>query len=322
MTQPRINCGTSTWLKSKWKVRQGKNKACSPLFTLWSSPSCCKRCKNKKKVREKKHKHIYTHSLKYNVYKKQGYKRKSSSVEVWSVLRSQMCGLHSPSEWGACPGLTSCLFLSHTSERERAVQHSTAQHSTEWVSEGKRGASWQTRQRGKQNAATSSPVQSAKSDLSYRLAGAGEVFFKEKKLKKKTKLWLVSISSRCNETVSERRGFRAAVRGEAHIRCELWSGSWKEPTCDVNRFSSYSRLWHTLLWRAFFRMSCLQDERTRRGDVKGELTVSEVQSRNTDWGPHVQSQRWAMAPISQLRYETNKIIKWLKSEYGFKIVNN
>lgn len=101
---------------------------------------------------------------------------------------------------------------------------SAAQH-IEWVSEDKRGTSWQTGQRGKQNTATSSPV-------SQKMTQATDwqvqvMFFHRENVKKKKKLWLVSISGWHNETVSERRGFRAAAWGEAHIRCELWSGSWR-----------------------------------------------------------------------------------------------
>lgn len=83
---------------------------------------------------------------------------------------------------------------------------------------------------------------------------------------------------------------------------------WKleDPTCDVNRLSSYCKLWHTLFLRAFCRRSCLQDKRTKRVDVKGELTVPEVQSRNTDSESVMGN---GAQHISQLLYKTNKISK-------------
>lgn len=161
-----LTVGTCSWILSNWKLLHGKNKACRPLFTLWISPSCCKRCRNTKKQSGNKAFNATQHQtardmqafLKYScsLCRREGHKQ-ALIVEVWLTPKSQMCRVHSPSAWGACPGLTSCLFLSHTSEKQQAVQQSfrKSQHRT-WVSQDKGGISWHIRQWGKQNAVMSS----------------------------------------------------------------------------------------------------------------------------------------------------------------------
>lgn len=166
--QPCFNCGylQLDFVKLKTWLLQGKNKACRPLFTLWISPSCCKRCRNTKKQSGNKALNATQHQtacdrqafLKYScsLCRREGHKQ-ALIVEVWLTPKSQMCRVRSPSAWGACPGLTSCLFLSHTSEKQQAVQLSfcKSQHRI-WVSQDKGWMSWHIRQWGKQNAVMSS----------------------------------------------------------------------------------------------------------------------------------------------------------------------
>lgn len=103
-----------------------------------------------------------------------------------------MCPLYSPSERGACPGLTSCLFWSHTSGKRASSE-----------CESVRAKAVQHDRRGNE---ISTKVSQPKNDRSDGLAGVGWSVLTQRKGYKKTKLWLVSISSRCNETDSKRRG--------------------------------------------------------------------------------------------------------------------
>lgn len=46
-------------------------------------------------------------------------KKKKSKMCLVQMLKCQMCHIYSPSGWGACPGLSSCLSLSDTSENSK-----------------------------------------------------------------------------------------------------------------------------------------------------------------------------------------------------------
>lgn len=274
--QPRINCGTLTWLWSNWKVRQGKNKACSPLFTLWISPSCCKRCKNKKKVR-KKNLHSYTLFSIIVLWTRDGRGHKKKKHKCWGVVSAEEPSVSTPlTIWVRSLSWTDFMSVLIAHIWKRAS--SAAQH-IEWVSEDKRGTSWQTGQRGKQNTATSSPV-------SQKMTQATDwqvqvMFFHRENVKKKKKNSDLSLF-RAGVTRQLARGAALGLRREARrileVSCEVEAGGpdlWCEQALLVLQVVA-----HVVLEGLLQEVASAGQEK-KEGRREGELTVPEVRSRNT-----------------------------------------
>lgn len=94
-------------------MAQGKNSACRPLFTVRISPSCCRKVKHGQMVYSHSLQKIWWHLLLCSDRKKE------SKLCLVQMLKCQTCLAHSPSGWGACPGLSSCLSLSNPSENSK-----------------------------------------------------------------------------------------------------------------------------------------------------------------------------------------------------------
>lgn len=157
--------------------------------------------------------------------------------------------VYSPSEWGACLGLTSCLFWSRTSENSKQCSKVFRRANIEYDCQDKWGTSWHTRQRGKQNV-----VKATQQKMIGQTAWQAEVT----RIKKNNCEWLFFIQSYLSSGM--RQLIRSVTLGqqyEAHIRCELWSsglrirpGTWigspHTPSCDTHYsggLSSGSHFW-------------------------------------------------------------------------------
>lgn len=162
-------------------------------------------------------------------------------AQLFSVSWSFTCS-YSPSHWGICPELTSCLFWSCTSENST--------NSSRVFGSGNKEYDTVRTHRGR-----------IKEIAKCHKGHSAKVIFDRPLDRQMTSSKLKHINTDYSKLNFELQ-LQTALKqhNEANIRYTVKS-MHEDHTSDVNILSSYSKLLHVLLWSALFRSSFLEIRR-------------------------------------------------------------